>query len=157
MNRSEFSISGRWNVQWWWHKLKDLPGGKWAFSRAMGIIVPYTGTILPFVQSMDNGAATVYFLNKRRVRNHLGSVHAAASLNLIELAANLALLSRPESFRCIVTHLEGTFRRKGVGKWIRATCDTKDLELTRLTTAQVILWDDKLRKVAEGSCTWKIW
>lgn len=67
------------------------PGGRWLFSRILGLVAPYTGTI-PFVfESLAPGKAVVRMPDKRCVRNHLNSIHAIALVNLAEVASGVPL------------------------------------------------------------------
>ena len=79
-----------------WEALSRYPFGRSLFARLLGFTVPYAATVVPEVQRLDLGVAQVCFGDRRRVRNHLGSIHAAALTNLGELAANLALTTRTE-------------------------------------------------------------
>jgi acyl-coenzyme A thioesterase PaaI-like protein len=69
-----------------WERLRVMPGGERAFSRAFTWRAPYFRSIRPrFVQVSPNYAALV--LPKRRaVQNHIGTVHAIAVCNGLEAA-----------------------------------------------------------------------
>ena len=70
-----------------YRKLAHFPMGKWLFSRIVCQAAPYFGSIRPRFLSLAPGRAEVAMKNRRRVRNHIGTVHAIAMCNLCELAA----------------------------------------------------------------------
>jgi len=99
-----------------WDMLSGVPGGKTVFSRLVGRMAPYTGTIHPHVTVLRTGYAEVTMRDTRAVRNHLDCVHAIALANLAELAGNVALFySLPDDARFIVSGMEIEYVKKARG------------------------------------------
>lgn len=105
-----------------WDALNGLPFGRQVFSRIVGRVAPYTGSIKAEVLELRVGHARVKMRDRRRLRNHLRSIHAIALSNLAELAGNLALAySIPGDARFIVTRMTMDYFHKARGD-ITALC-----------------------------------
>lgn len=72
-----------------YQRLADRPLGKRAFSIAYMYKAPYFATVRPQVLKMAPNAATVRVHKRRRVQNHLGTLHAIAIANGLEAAMGL--------------------------------------------------------------------
>jgi acyl-coenzyme A thioesterase PaaI-like protein len=99
-----------------WRRLSGLPGGPWLFSRLLGRVAPYTGTLGACVEQLAPGFCRVRLRDRRRVRNHLCSIHAMALANLGEMVTGLALMnSLPDQARGILTGFQVEYLRKARG------------------------------------------
>lgn len=99
-----------------WQGFAALPGSKWLFSYALGSCVPYSGTLGAQIKVLEPGHCVVTLRDRRRVRNHLNSVHAMALANLAELVTGLALMnSLPEKVRGILRRFEIDYLKKARG------------------------------------------
>jgi len=99
-----------------WQRLSSWPGGKWLFSRVLGLTVPYTGSLGASVHTLTPGHCVVVLNDRRKVRNHLQSVHAMALGNLGEMVTGLALLnSLPDRTRGILTGISIQYLKKARG------------------------------------------
>lgn len=141
-----------------WGRLSPLPGGKWLFSKLIGFVIPYTGSVQPRVAALQPGHAVVNLHDRRRVRNHLKSIHAIALANLAEFTTGLATLSgMPPGSRAILTGLEVEYHKKARGT-LRAECTSVLPEAieTQSLKVQAEIYNADGECVATGNATWLI-
>ena len=141
-----------------WRRCAALPGGKWLFSRRVGLRAPYSATLGAQVEKLEPGRCVVILRERRQVRNHLGSVHAMALANLGELATGLALMnSLPEQARGILTSFSIDYLRKARGR-LTAECrceiPSNNLEHDYLLTGEILNEDGDV--VAIALARWQV-
>ena len=99
-----------------WDRLSRWPLGKTTFSRLVGLMAPYTGSIRAKVTRLSLGESEVVMQDRPWLRNHLSSIHAVALANLAELTGNVALAySMPDDARFIVAGMELEYVKKARG------------------------------------------
>jgi acyl-coenzyme A thioesterase PaaI-like protein len=99
-----------------WDVLSTVPGGKIVFSRLIGRLAPYTGTINAHVTVLRTGYCEATMADRKAVRNHLNSIHAIALVNLAEITGNVALFySMPDDARFIVSGIDIEYLKKARG------------------------------------------
>jgi acyl-coenzyme A thioesterase PaaI-like protein len=100
-----------------WDKMNGLPFGAKLFSVFLGWYAPYSGSIGARVEALSIGEVRVSLRDRRKVRNHLKSIHAIASVNLGEIVTGLAVLSAiTNDMRGIVLSLRSEYKKKARGK-----------------------------------------
>jgi len=141
-----------------WRRLSAFPGGKWLFSRVLGRMVPYTASIGATVTALEPGFARVELRDRRRVRNHLDSIHAVALMTLGEVATGLAMLvGLPATVRGIVTGLSITFLKKARGRLTaECRCPIPTVTANQQFDAVATITDASGDVVARATAHWRL-
>ena len=99
-----------------WQRLARWPGGAWLFSRAVCFKAPYFGTISTRFTVLEDGRCEAVIKDRRRVHNHIGTVHAIALCNLAELTAGVMTdASLPRGMRWIPKGMSVQYLKKATG------------------------------------------
>jgi len=141
-----------------WQRLSKFPGGKTLFSLLVGWMTPYSGTMGARVAELEPGWCRVTLRDRRRVRNHLASVHAMALANLAEMASGLAVLAGlPPGVQGIVTGFSITYLKKARGL-LTAECRVSGLDVTteQEYEAPVTVTDTQGDVVATATARWRL-
>jgi len=141
-----------------WRRLAPLPGGKTLFSLLLGRMTPYSGTIGARVEELEPGFCRATLRDRRRVRNHLASVHAMALANFAELTSGLAVLAGlAPGVQGIVTGFSISYQKKARGRLI-AECRVSGLEVTaeREQEAAVTVSNAAGDVVARATARWRL-
>lgn len=156
MSRSNESPGARLTRMW--GRLSGLPGGRWLFSRILGLMVPYSGTLGARVLRLDPGHVEIELRDRRSVRNHLRSVHAIALANLGELSTGLAVLGAlPPTVRGILTGIEVTYIRKARGRLLaEARCAIPTVHEPTDYSAEAFIRDESGDEVAVVRARWRL-
>lgn len=140
----------------WWRRLSRVPFGKTMFSILIGRMAPYTGTMGARIEDLGPGYSRWTLRDRRKVRNHLNSVHAVALVNLAEVTSGTAMLTAlPPGTRGIVTGIEMTYFKKARGP-LTAECRCQVPAVNGETSYQVTadVRDAVGDVVAKGTVTW---
>ncbi len=104
------------NVLALYRKLQRWPAGNWLFSRTVCFKAPYFATIAPRFTLLEAGRCEATIPDRRRVHNHIGTVHAIALCNLAELCAGVMTdASLPHDMRWIPKGMTVAYLKKAKG------------------------------------------
>lgn len=95
-------------------QIKNYPS--WLFSYIIGRVVPFTGTSGIRFDKMSREEVIVSLANRRKVRNHIGQIHAAAMMLLAETATGMAVgMHIPDDKIPLIKAMNSTFVKRSHG------------------------------------------
>lgn len=141
-----------------WNLFQRFPGGKYLFSRFLGKMVPYSGTIHPHVLDLEPGFARIQMADRKRVRNHLDCVHAVALMNLGEIASGLSFISAiPSDARAILVKFSIEFIKKARGTLVaESRCEPTTSTEPKEVTLEAAIKNTDGETVARVTALWKV-
>ena len=121
-----------------WNRLAGYAAGRYLFSKIVCWKAPYFATIAPRFERLERWHAEVRLRKRRRVQNHLGTVHAIAMANLCEVAAGTMLEATvPPSHRWIPRGMRIDYLAKASTD-LRVTASATPLEFSEAVDVPVI-------------------
>ncbi len=133
--------------------LSSKPGGLWLFSKLVCFKAPYFASIKPVFTELEAGSASARIRKRRRVTNHLGTVHAIAMANLCEfVAGTLMEVSISRQMRWIPKGMTIEYLAKAE-TGISAHCELEnyDWQEKQDVVVEVIVTDDQGKVVSKAS------
>jgi acyl-coenzyme A thioesterase PaaI-like protein len=143
-------------ISLWWRRLSRVPFGRTLFSILIGQTAPYTGTMGARVVELGPGHSRWTLRDRRKVRNHLRSIHAVALVNLAEVTSGTAMLTAlPPGTRGIVTGLSMTYLKKARGTLTaECTCTLPNIEGETRYDVHADVRDESGDVVAKATVNW---
>jgi len=117
-------------------KLNILPGPlrRQALSAVLGRIVPFVGTAGVKIEQMTGHRVVVSLRNRRRVQNHIRTLHATAAALLAETASGFAVgMNLPDDKLPLMKSLKVDFKKRNKGG-LRVTASLSDEQKERMIT-----------------------
>lgn len=139
-------------------KFKKLPFGKVLFSKALARMAPYFQTIDPRVVELKHNYVKASMKKRRKVHNHLKTVHAIASCNLCEFAAGMCMeTSIPKHRRWIPTNMEVAYLKKAKTN-LTAVCDLSFVDWDNCSSVPcpVSVYDEDQVEVVKATIHMKV-
>lgn len=141
-----------------WRTLSALPGGRFLFTCLIRWMIPYTGSVWPRVEVLEPGFARASIRQRRRLEQHLGSIHAIALANIAEFVSGAAMSTAlPAGYRGIVTKMQLEYLKKARGVvTAEARTALPDLSVEADHDFAAEVRDEAGDVVARATVTWRL-
>lgn len=111
-----------------YEKVKKFPFGQALFSYIVAQTAPYFLSIRPTIMTLAPHVCKVKMRKRRRVENHLKTVHAIAMCNMCELAGGLCVeASIPAEYRWIPKGMQVNYVKKAKTD-LTAICELGEID-----------------------------
>lgn len=120
------------------NNIARLPKGWQPFvrSKLIGKIIPFAGTAGCSIQTLTNNECVVVLKNRKKVGNHIGTLHAAAMALVAESATGFVTgMNVPDSRIVVIRSMELTYLKRTNGD-LTAKATLSDEDVRRLTTEE---------------------
>ncbi|MAD44206.1 MAG: DUF4442 domain-containing protein [Oceanospirillaceae bacterium] len=100
------------------NKVASLPDAiqPWALSKIMGRVIPFAGTAGTRVEKLTPTECIIVMRNRKKVQNHIGSVHAAAMGLLAESATGFMTgMSVPDDRIIVIRSMKLEYLKRASG------------------------------------------
>ena len=135
-----------------YQKFLRWPGGHWLFSRVFSQKAPYFATIGATFTELRPNFCEVFLRKRRKVQNHIGTVHVIAISNAMEMAMGaLAESTIPAHLRWIPKGMTLSYTAKATSDLrVQATTNPEDWKEGDLPVSVKAYRDDET-VVVEGT------
>jgi acyl-coenzyme A thioesterase PaaI-like protein len=111
------------NIVRLYNQMKSFPLGKRLFSCLTAMKAPYFFSISPLIDELSETKCVILLRKRRKVLNHIGTVHAIAMCNACELAFGLTMeAGLPKQLRWIPKGMTVRYLKKAETD-LRVVCD----------------------------------
>lgn len=94
-------------------KFQKFPFGQYFFSKAFAARAPYFKSIKPYVVRLEANVCQIRLRKRKAVQNHIGTVHAIAVCNALEMAmGGMAEASIPKHLRWLPKGMDVNYLAK---------------------------------------------
>jgi acyl-coenzyme A thioesterase PaaI-like protein len=115
-------------------RLKSYPNT--LLSWTIGRVVPYVGTSGVYFEKMTRNEVIVFLKNRRKVRNHIQQIHAAAMILLAETATGMAVgMNIPDDKIPLIKSMKTDFVKRSTGA-MRAVAKLTDAQIQDIQTLE---------------------
>ncbi len=142
-------------------RLSGLPGGSRLTSLVLGQAVPMVGASGLVFEEVTPSRVVVSLANRRKVRNHIGGLHAAAMALLAETATGFCVgMSVPDDKLPVIKSMKVSYLKRAQGG-MRAVAELSPAEIERIRTEErgevlvpVTITDGSGRSPIEAEMVW---